>query len=223
MRVLVIEDDDGVAAALGAALEAASHTWARSRHGADALLRHREADVLLLDMGLPDLDGMEVLTRLRAVSTVPVVVLTARGDERSVVRGLRAGADDWVVKPVRLSELLARLDAVARRRRRNDHPPARLVRSGDLVVDLAARTLRVADVEVAVTRTEFDVLAVLCARPGESVSREEILDAVWGDALLAASRSLGVHVSQLRAKLRRPAVIETVRGYGYRFDTSGDG
>ena len=218
MRVLVVEDDDGVAAALCAGLDAARHVPSRAGRGEQALLEHHEADVVLLDMGLPDLDGMDVLARLRRVSTVPVIVLTARGDERSVVRGLRTGADDWIVKPVRLGELLARIEVVARRRPGPRPARARVVTAGDLAVDLAARTVTVAGAHVAVTRTEFDVLAVLCARAGESVSREMVLDAVWGDAFAASSRSLDVHLAQLRAKLGRPGSITTVRGYGYRFE-----
>lgn len=115
MRVLLAEDDDGVAGALTEALYDNGHLPARVKRGEDVLARHRQADLLLLDLGLPDLDGLEVLRKLRSVSPLPVVVLTARGDERSVVRGLRLGADDYLVKPVRLAELLARIDAVTRR------------------------------------------------------------------------------------------------------------
>ncbi|MCZ4608212.1 response regulator, partial [Streptomyces sp. Lzd4kr] len=111
MRVLLAEDDDGVAGALTEVLYEHGHLPTRVRRGEDVLARHRQADLLLLDLGLPDLDGLEVLRKLRAVSGLPVVVLTARGDERSVVRGLRLGADDYLVKPVRLAELLARIEA----------------------------------------------------------------------------------------------------------------
>ena len=218
--MLVVEDDDGVASALCAGLDAAQHEWSRTDRGDQALLSHHDADVVLLDMGLPDVDGMDVLVRLRRVSAVPVIVLTARGDERSVVRGLRAGADDWLVKPVRLGELLARVEVVTRRRPGRRPAGARVVTGGDLVVDLAARTVTVAGAGVAVTRTEFDVLAVLCSRAGESVSRERIVDAVWGYAP-GSSRSLDVHLAQLRAKLGRPGAIATVRGHGYRFETDG--
>lgn len=220
MRVLVVEDDDGVAAALAAALEAAHHTSARTARGDDALRGHHGADLVLLDMGLPDVDGMEVLEGLRRVSEVPVIVLTARGDERSVVRGLRAGADDWLVKPVRLRELLARMDVVVQRRGARATSSPGPSRFEDVVVDLAARTVDVAGVAVALTRTEFDVLAVLCARPGECVPREQVVDAVWGGVSAVPSRSLDVHLAQLRAKLDRPGAITTVRGYGYRW---GDG
>ncbi|WP_073488794.1 response regulator transcription factor [Streptoalloteichus hindustanus] len=217
VRVLLVEDDDGVADALVEVLGAHGHTPTRVRRGADALTRHREADLVLLDLGLPDEDGLEVLRKLRRVATVPVLVLTARGDERSVVRGLRLGADDYLVKPVRLAELLARMDAVARRAGRAPGAGASVVRVDDVEVDLVARRVRVAGREVVLTPKEFDVLAVLAGRPGTAVSRQQLMDQVWGDAYLAVSRSLDVHVAQLRGKLDRPRLLTTIRGFGYRF------
>ncbi|CAM5685931.1 response regulator transcription factor [Streptomyces purpurascens] len=217
MRVLLAEDDDGVAGALTEALYDNGHAPARVKRGEDVLARHRQADLLLLDLGLPDLDGLEVLRKLRAVSPLPVVVLTARGDERSVVRGLRLGADDYLVKPVRLAELLARIDAVARRAATPSAPAPRTVRAGDVEVDLDARRVLVGGVEVRLTTKEFEVLAALAARAGTAVSRQQLMDEVWGDAFLAVSRSLDVHLTQVRAKLGRPEVLTTIRGFGYRF------
>ncbi|MET9684176.1 response regulator transcription factor [Streptomyces coeruleorubidus] len=217
MRVLLAEDDDGVAGALTEALYDNGHLPARVRRGGDVLARHRQADLLLLDLGLPDLDGLEVLRKLRAVSALPVVVLTARGDERSVVRGLRLGADDYLVKPVRLAELLARIDAVTRRAAAPSAPAPRTVRAGDVEVDLDARRVLVAGAEVRLTTKEFEVLAALAARAGTAVSRQQLMDEVWGDAFLAVSRSLDVHLTQVRAKLGRPEVLTTIRGFGYRF------
>ncbi|MFC9682406.1 response regulator transcription factor [Streptomyces sp. NPDC056948] len=217
MRVLLAEDDDGVAGALTEALYDNGHTPARVKRGEDALARHRQADLLLLDLGLPDLDGLEVLRKLRAVSPLPVVVLTARGDERSVVRGLRLGADDYLVKPVRLAELLARIDAVARRAAAPSAQAPRTVRAGDVEVDLDARRVLVGGAEVRLTTKEFEVLAALAARAGTAVSRQQLMDEVWGDAFLAVSRSLDVHLTQVRAKLGRPEVLTTIRGFGYRF------
>lgn len=217
MRVLLAEDDDGVAGALTEVLYEHGHLPARVRRGEEVLARHRQADLLLLDLGLPDLDGLEVLRKLRAVSGLPVVVLTARGDERSVVRGLRLGADDYLVKPVRLAELLARIEAVTRRAA----PPAatapRTVLAGDVEVDLDARRVTVGGTEVRLTTKEFAVLAALAGRAGTAVSRQQLMDEVWGDAYLAVSRSLDVHLTQLRAKLGRPEVLTTIRGFGYRF------
>ncbi|MGW4871863.1 response regulator transcription factor, partial [Streptomyces chartreusis] len=188
--------------------------------GADPPPRHRQADLLLLDLGLPDLDGLEVLRKLRAVSGLPVVVLTARGDERSVVRGLRLGADDYLVKPVRLAELLARIEAVTRRSATpapSAAPAPRTARAGDVEVDLDARRVTVGGAEVRLTTKEFAVLAALAGRAGTAVSRQQLMDEVWGDAYLAVSRSLDVHLTQLRAKLGRPEVLTTIRGFGYRF------
>ncbi|MER6422942.1 response regulator transcription factor [Streptomyces sp. NPDC001137] len=217
MRVLLAEDDDGVAGALTEVLYEHGHLPTRVRRGEEVLVRHRQADLLLLDLGLPDLDGLEVLRKLRTLSGLPVVVLTARGDERSVVRGLRLGADDYLVKPVRLAELLARIEAVTRRATTPAVPAPRTVRAADVEVDLDARRVTVGGAEVRLTTKEFAVLAALAARPGTAVSRQQLMDEVWGDAYLAVSRSLDVHLTQLRAKLGRPEVLTTIRGFGYRF------
>ncbi|MEU9879027.1 response regulator transcription factor [Streptomyces phaeochromogenes] len=217
MQILLAEDDDGVAAALVEVLYDHGHVTRRVRYGRDVLTYHRSSDLLLLDLGLPDTDGLDVLRALRAVSDMSVVVLTARGDERSVVRGLRLGADDYLVKPVRLAELLARIDAVTRRNAAKGASAVRKVRAGDVEVDLDARRVRVGAAEVELTTKEFDILAVLAGRAGTAVSREQLLDEVWGDARHAVSRSLDVHLTQLRAKLGRPELLTTIRGFGYRF------
>ncbi|AWZ25318.1 DNA-binding response regulator [Rhodococcus pyridinivorans] len=216
MQIAVVEDDDGVGDALVEALTSHGHRPIRMRRGADLLLGHRDLDVVILDLGLPDADGLQVLRQLRAVNDVPVVILTARGDERSVVRGLRGGADDYLVKPARLAELLARVDVVTQRRRALSET-SRIVRAGDVVVDLDAREVEVGGEPVTLTPKEFDLLAVLVARPGAAVSRQQLMDAVWGDAYVAISRSLDVHMTGLRAKLARPGLISTIRGYGYRW------
>lgn len=222
MQILLAEDDDGVAAALVEVLYDHGHVTRRVRYGRDVLTYHRSSDLLLLDLGLPDTDGLDVLRALRAVSDMSVVVLTARGDERSVVRGLRLGADDYLVKPVRLAELLARIDAVTRRSAAKGAPVVRTVRAGDVEVDLDARRVRVGGAEVELTTKEFDILAVLAGRAGTAVSREQLLDEVWGDAYQTVSRSLDVHLTQLRAKLRHPELLTTIRGFGYRFGDLGD-
>ena len=216
MRVLLVEDDDGVADALVEALRANGHRPSRVRRGADALIAHRDADVVLLDLGLPDQDGLEVLRKLRKIDPVPVLVLTARGDERTVVRGLRLGADDYLVKPVRLAELLARIDAVARRSAARSAKPDDVVRVSDVEIDLQGRQVVVGGHEISLTTKEFDVLAVLARRPGTAVSRQQLMDEVWGNAFVAVSRTLDVHLTQLRAKLDRPGLLHTIRGFGYR-------
>ncbi|KQX65573.1 MULTISPECIES: response regulator transcription factor [unclassified Streptomyces] len=222
MQILLAEDDDGVAAALVEVLYDHGHVTRRVRYGREVLTYHRSSDLLLLDLGLPDTDGLDVLRALRAVSDMPVVVLTARGDERSVVRGLRLGADDYLVKPVRLAELLARIDAVTRRNAAKSASSVRTARAGDVEVDLDARRVRVAGAEIDLTTKEFDILAVLAGRAGTAVSREQLLDEVWGDARHTVSRSLDVHLTQLRAKLRRPELLTTIRGFGYRFGDLGN-
>ncbi|PKW14649.1 response regulator transcription factor [Saccharopolyspora spinosa] len=216
MRVLLVEDDDGVANALVEVLAAHGHRPTRVSRGADALTRHREHDLVLLDLGLPDADGLDVLRKLRRIGPIPVVVLTARGEERMVVRGLRSGADDYLVKPVRMAELLARIEAVARRGRLPG-AVADEVQVGEVHVDLRTRQVRVDGRDVELTPKEFDVLAVLAGEAGSAVSRQRLMDEVWGDAYLAVSRSLDVHIAQLRGKLGRPELLVTIRGFGYRF------
>ncbi|WP_350275878.1 response regulator transcription factor [Kribbella sp. HUAS MG21] len=215
MRILIAEDDDSVGEALVDVLGAHGHQPSRVSRGADVLLRHSWADVVLLDLGLPDGDGLDVLRKLRQVSEVPLLVVTARGDERSVVRGLRLGADDYLVKPVRLGELLARIDVVVTRRARSS-VPAGVVEVDDVVIDLTARRVRAGEREITLTPKEFDLLGALARRAGAAVSREVILDELWGDAFLASSRALDVHLAQLRVKLSRPGLITTIRGFGYR-------
>ncbi|MEU9305099.1 response regulator transcription factor [Streptomyces sp. NPDC048269] len=227
MHALLVEDDDRMAQALGTALAQRGHTVRRVGRALDALRFVREAEFVLLDLGLPDLDGLELLRRLRTVCDAPLIVVTARCEERDIVQGLRAGADDYVVKPFRMAELMARIDTVRRRTGASSGrvqtrtagsaaPGVRPVRSGDVEVDLAGRTVTVAGAEVRLTRREFDVLAFLAARPDEVHSREEILDRIWGDAFLAASRSLDVHVAGIRAKTGRSGLVRTVRGFGYQ-------
>ncbi|WNG81406.1 response regulator transcription factor [Mycobacterium sp. ITM-2016-00316] len=220
MRIAVVEDDDGLGEALVDALAGVGHSPVRMRRGSDLLLGHRDVDLVLLDLGLPDDDGLTILRRLRGVSQIPVVVLTARDDERSVVRALRTGADDYVVKPARLGELRARIEVAARRRgtpMATSEPD--VVEAGDIVVDLSARRVEICGAEIGLAPKEFEVLAYLVVRRGQAVSRQELMDAIWGDAYVAISRSLDVHMTSLRAKLGRPDAIATIRGYGYRWSS----
>jgi DNA-binding response OmpR family regulator len=217
VRLAVVEDDDGVAGALVEALRARGFDCDRMRRGADILIRHRGYDAVLLDLGLPDLDGLQVLRQLRAVSAVPVVILTARTDERSIVRGLRGGADDYLVKPPRIAELMARIETVTRRAAVAAAGSNPVVTTGDVRVDLAARTVEVGGEPVALTQKEFELVEALVERPGSAVSRQQLMDRIWGDAFVAVSRTLDVHMTGLRAKLNRPGLISTIRGYGYRW------
>lgn len=218
MDVLIVEDDDAMAAALTAAVGSAGLHTTRVSRGADALLLHRNFQVILLDLGLPDMDGLEVLRKLRQVTDCPILILTARDDERSVVLGLRSGADDYLVKPVKLVELLARIEAVTRRAgRARDSAPATISLAG-LEIDVNRRSATSDGAVLPLTATEFDLLALLARHAGSVVTREQILDALWGDAFLASSRSLDVHLTGLRAKLQKPGFIINVRGVGYRVE-----
>ncbi|MEU6999304.1 response regulator transcription factor [Nonomuraea sp. NPDC046570] len=216
MRVLLVEDDDRLAAALTTALTRHGHQIIRAALAVDALRLAGGVDFVLLDLGLPDMDGLDVLRRVRRVSAVPLIVVTARTDEREILRGLRSGADDYLVKPFRTAELMARMEAVVRRGTRPMRARDDVVLVGDVRIDLETRQVTVGDEQVTLTRREFDVLALLARQPGVVRSREEILDEVWGDPLLSASRSLDVHVAGLRAKTGRPGLVETLRGTGYR-------
>ena len=222
MQVLLVEDDDGVASALAELLGQAGASVIRTSRGADALHRVKGCDLVLLDLGLPDMDGLDVLRTLRRASAVPVIIMTARDSDGAVVLGLRAGADDYLVKPVRKAVLLARIEAVMRRLRRvtAEAPanPAGPVVAGPVTIDRERREVTVAGVQQALTRTEFQIVANLAGRLGEAVSREELMLEVWGTAVVGRSRSLDFFIGQIRAKL--PGLpLRTVRGFGFRLDT----
>jgi DNA-binding response OmpR family regulator len=218
-RILVVEDDDRVASALCAALERAGYGVIRASDGAEALatVGRGGLDLVLLDLGLPDVDGLEVCRRIRSGSGVPLIAVTARGTERDRVDGLRTGADDYVVKPFALAELLARIEAVLRR----SHPGPAPATVGDLAIDVDARRVTVDGEPVELTRKEFDLLVLLVRRRGTVVGREEILQAVWETDWPGTGRTLDVHVASLRQKLHRPELVRTVRGVGYIVDAVG--
>jgi DNA-binding response OmpR family regulator len=217
MRILVVEDDDRVARGLLTALRHAGYEVHRVGTAA-AALEAPAADVVLLDLGLPDGDGLDVLRELRRREGTAVITVTARGEERERVLGLRAGADDYVVKPFGTAELLARIEAVLRRTRtaRASSESERSLRFGPLVLDAANRVVTLRDVPMSLTRKEFDLLALLVGRAGAVVSRDVILDQVWQSHWEAPSRTLDTHIAALRGKLGDGVRIETVRGVGYR-------
>ncbi|HEX8156022.1 MAG TPA: response regulator transcription factor [Solirubrobacteraceae bacterium] len=217
MRILVVEDDDGFAAALRDALAARGYRTSRAGSAAEALDAVRgpqPPDLVLLDLGLPDGDGLQLCAGLRRLGSGPIIVVTARGDLPSRVQGLRGGADDYLVKPFAVAELLARIEAVMRRvpavRR------AECVTAGDVAIDLAARTVMVGGAPVMLTVKEFDLLAALARALGQTIDRQRLLLEVWQSDYPALSRSLDVHMATLRAKLGRPELVQTVRGVGYR-------
>lgn len=219
MRVLLVEDDDRVVAALTPALRRAHLTVTRAGTAAEAIDAAPGADLVLLDMGLPDQDGLTVCRRIRERDGVPIIAVTARRDEASVVSALRAGVDDYVTKPYRLAELMARIDAVMRR---SGHGvPESIDHVADVRLDLGARRVWAGETEVALTRKEFDLLSTLVDADGDAVSRESLMESIWDTSWVGASRTLDVHVSALRTKLGRPQLIETVRGIGYRINPGG--
>jgi DNA-binding response OmpR family regulator len=213
MRILLVEDDDRFADALLVALRRQGFDVSRAATAA-AALAVPATDLVLLDLGLPDMDGIEVCRRLRARGDVAIIAITARGDERDRVLGLRTGADDYLVKPFGIAELRARIDAVMRRVR----PVARpAVAAGGLRIDVARRLVTSGDGSaVALTRKEFELLAALSRQPGVVVSRERLLIEVWNSPWPGGQRTLDVHMATLRAKLGEPKVIQTVHGVGYR-------
>jgi DNA-binding response OmpR family regulator len=224
-RILVVEDDATIGSGLVAAIEANGYEVGWATSGADALARC-EADVpdlILLDLGLPDLDGTEVCRRLRrAAPDATIVMLTARRDEIDVILALEAGADDYLTKPFRLAELLARLRAHLRRTRPG-FPASDHLQVGELSIDLAARRVALRGDEVELRPKEFDLLALLAAEAGRVVTRERIMSDVWDEHWFGSTKTLDTHVSALRAKLDdRPdgaSRITTLRGVGYRLES----
>lgn len=218
MRVLVVEDDPSVRAALERALRGAGHQLDATGQGARGLELAATGtyEAVVLDLGLPDLDGLEICRRLRASGhRVPVLMLTARAAVADRVEGLDAGADDYLVKPFALDELLARLRAFERR---GAARPTGVLTFEDLVLDRDAMECRRGGREVQLTRTEFQLLGMLMANPRRVLTRDVILDAVWGYDFGPDSNSLDVYIGYLRRKLEadgEPRVIHTVRGVGY--------
>ena len=213
---LVVEDEDSIAALVRSYLERDGFTVVRARTGKDALdeLERRSVRVVVLDIGLPDLDGFEVCRRIRAHSRVPVLMLTARDEEPDRVTGLELGADDYLTKPFSPRELLARVRAVLRRSEAwLDEDELAL---GDVVVRPEAREVRVDGTRVELTSKEFDLLAILLGNPERVLTRELLLDRVWGFAFPGGTRTVDMHVASLRRKLGRPELVRTVRGAGYK-------
>ena len=214
MRLLVVEDDDAIAVPLVEGLLGAGYSVDRAATGTEALARVAHADLVLLDLGLPDMDGSEVCRQVRKTSAVPIIVVSARGDESDRVLGLELGADDYLVKPFGLRELVARVRAVSRRA--VSDPDQLLQRVGAVEIDRRTRRVTVDDREVALSPKEFDLLSLLGQDPGAVVSREQIMDEVWDPHWYGPTRTLDVHVASLRKKLGDPGLIETVRRVGFR-------
>ncbi|MEU4064608.1 response regulator transcription factor [Streptomyces wedmorensis] len=223
-RILVVDDDPTVAEVVTGYLERAGFSVEHAADGLDALRRagERWPDLVVLDLMLPGLDGLEACRRLRAVGPVPVIMLTARGDEEERITGLEVGADDYVTKPFSPRELVLRVESVLRRgREAAPAAPRGVLRAGDLAVDPATRRASRAGVELALTLREFDLLAYFVQYPGTAHGREDLMRRVWGWDFGDLS-TVTVHVRRLRAKIEddpaRPSLIQTVWGVGYRFE-----
>jgi two-component system, OmpR family, response regulator RegX3 len=214
VHLLIVEDEDSIADPLVEGLAAEGFEVTRVATGQDALDAPR-ADLVLLDVRLPDLDGFTVCRELRARSDVPIIMVTAKGEEIDRVVGLELGADDYIVKPFGLRELVARIRAVTRRT--STRPEARDVLAvGDLRVDVAARRATIEGRELQLTLKEFDLLALLASEPDVVVDRQRILREVWDTTWYGSSKTVDVHVAALRKKLGDPTLVETVRGIGLR-------
>jgi two-component system response regulator RegX3 len=216
MDILLVEDEDSIAVPLTEGLLREGFDVTRAATGAEALAAP-EAELVLLDLRLPDVDGTEVCRQLRARSEVPIIIVSARGEEIDRVVGLELGADDYVVKPFGFRELLARIRAVTRRSVRGDLDGSDdRLRAGSLEVDVRARRALLDGRDLPLTTKEFDLLALLAREPGTVVPRKQMLREVWATDWLGPTKTVDVHIATLRRKLGDPRWIETVRGVGHR-------
>ncbi|MBV7364144.1 response regulator transcription factor [Actinomycetaceae bacterium TAE3-ERU4] len=224
-KVLLVEDDIAIREPLARALNREGYEVRVHETGASALEDVADSDLLVLDLGLPDMDGLDVARQVRARGLgLPILILTARTEEVDMVVGLDAGADDYVTKPFRLAELMARVRALLRRSL-SEEPASVDLKSQDIRIDMAAHRAFKNEEELQLTSKEFDLLALLVAEAGNVVSRETLMRKVWGTDPSNSSKTLDMHISWLRKKLddeaSHPRYISTVRGMGFRFEASG--
>ncbi len=224
VTILLVDDEESIQKLLTYPLERDGHRVVQARDGEEALSRFREeaVDLVLLDLALPKLDGLEVCRRIRAESTVPILMLTARDDELDKVLGLEIGADDYITKPFSIRELCSRIRAAVRRA--NLTPPAEsaeVIEADGLRMDIPRRTVQVHEQPVQLTYLEFELLRTLASAPGRVFTRQALLDKLWGGSAFRDPRTIDVHVRHLREKIEpdpaEPEYIFTVRGVGYRF------
>jgi DNA-binding response OmpR family regulator len=219
--VLVVEDEHNIADLVDLYLAREGFRVLKRDSGEGALeaVRDHRPRLVVLDIGLPDVDGLEVCRRIRATTNLPVIFLTARGDEVDRVLGLEMGADDYLTKPFSPAELVARVKAVLRRV--DGAQASEVVQAGRATIDAGRREVRIDDTPVEFTTKEFDLLRFLAERPGLALSRQQILDGVWGYDWYGDVRTVDVHIAQVRKKLGDACAISTVRGIGYRLESAG--
>ncbi|MDO4252690.1 MAG: MtrAB system response regulator MtrA [Rothia sp. (in: high G+C Gram-positive bacteria)] len=217
--ILVVDDDDALAEMVGIVLAQEGFETVFCEEGDkayDAFISS-QPNLVLLDLMLPGINGIEVCTQIRQESDVPIIMLTAKSDTEDVVRGLEAGADDYIAKPFKPAELLARVRARLRPRDEHNNEPIKI---GDLLIDLAGHSVSRDGRPIALTPLEFDLLANLARQPGQVMTRESLLDSVWGYEKTVDSRLVNVHIQRLRSKIEQdpenPQIVLTVRGVGYK-------
>jgi two-component system response regulator RegX3 len=218
-RLLIVEDDPSIAKSLREGLERHGFEVDHTSSGREAIGLASGVDLVLLDLGLPDIDGKDACREIRAVTAVPIIVVTARGDEIDRVLLLELGADDYLVKPFGFRELVARIGAVTRRTGSATAAPS-IQQLGPLRIDLDAHRVYVDGVEVELTPKEYELLTMLAQRPGAVRTREDIIDHVWDPHWFGPTKTLDVHISALRRKLGHPEWIATIRGVGYRLEVT---
>jgi len=220
--ILIIEDEPELVRVLRAYLEKAGFQVESAYRGDTglSLWQHKRPDLVILDLNLPGMDGLDVAREIRRQGDTPIIMLTARVEESDQLVGLELGADDYITKPFSPRIVVARVRALLRRARTENTAPA-ILRAADLEIDLPGHTVTRAGREIALTPTEFDLLATLAAQPGRAFTRLQLLEAIQGSAYAGYERTVDVHIKNLRAKLepdpRKPRYIETVFGVGYRF------
>jgi DNA-binding response OmpR family regulator len=223
-RILLVDDEESIQTLLSYPLRKDGYHVTSAQDGSEALQRFGEArfDLVILDLMLPKLNGVEVCRQLRSRSQVPIIMLTAKGSETDKVAGLEVGADDYITKPFSMREFRSRVKAALRRSRMvGTLPDDEAIESGELKIDFGRRMVTLGDEEVRVTYVEFEILGALARSPGRVLSRETLLEHVWGDAEYRDPRTVDVHIRHLREKLelepKEPEYLFTVRGVGYRF------
>ena len=223
-RILLVDDEQSIQTLLSYPLRKDGYHVTSAQDGSEALQRFTEArfDLVILDLMLPKLDGVEVCRRLRSRSQVPIIMLTAKGSETDKVAGLEVGADDYITKPFSMREFRSRVKAALRRSRMvGELPREEAIESGELKIDFGRRVVTLSGEEVKVTYVEFEILGALARSPGRVLGRETLLEHVWGDSEYRDPRTVDVHIRHLREKLeadpKNPEYLLTVRGVGYRF------